>query len=41
MKEKKVIKETEKDSTDNVKPEITEQKKEGEVLEEEKIEGKN
>ena len=36
----KVIKETEKDITDNVKPEVTEQKKEGEVLEEEKIEEK-
>ena len=36
----KVIKETEKDITDDVKPEVTEQKKEGEVLEEEKIEEK-
>ena len=35
-----VIKETEKDITDDIKPEVTEQQKEAEVLEEEKIEEK-
>ena len=35
-----IIKETEKDITDDVKPEVSEQQKEAEVLEEEKIEEK-